>query len=355
MSLLDKKDEVKKVDRKGMYDLILKFPSQIEDAFKIAESVSISKIDPNKVKNIVVAGMGGSAIGGDLVRSYLFDQIKVPFFISKNYFLPDFVDEKSLVFVSSYSGNTEETLSAYDQAKKRKAQIIALSSGGKLKKLTKNDGFCFVEIPTGYQPRAALGYSFVPILLILSRLKFCPDKKSDVKKTIEFLSENLSLFRMETKVSFNIAKRLAEKIFHKLPIIYSSNDFFDAVAYRWKGQLCENSKILVFSNVFPELGHNELVGWEILSGLEDRLIVIFLKDKDDFLKIKKRMDIVKKIIQDKNVKVVEVESSGPNLLARIFSLIQLGDFVSFYLAILNGVDPTPVRLIDYLKKELEKE
>ncbi len=355
MSLLDEKDLIEKLDPHRMYDLIWKFPSQLEDAFKIAESVDISKIDPAKIENVIVAGMGGSAIGGDLVRSYLFDQIKLPFFICRNYFLPNFSGEKSLVFVSSYSGNTEETISAYDQAKKRNAQIVSLSSGGKTEKKAKEDGFCLVKVPKGYQPRAALGYSFVPILSILSRLGLCPDKKNDIEKTIEFLSENLPLFKIQKKTNDNPAKRLAEKIFQKIPIIYSSNDFFDAVAYRWKGQLCENSKTLAFCNVFPEFNHNELVGWNILSGLEGKLIVIFLKDKGDLLRIKKRMDIVKKIIQNKNFEVVEVESKGPDLLARIFSLIQLGDFVSFYLAILNQVDPTPVEVIDYLKKELEKD
>jgi len=355
MSLLDDKKLIEKYDPKKMYDSISKFPSQLEHAFKIADSVDISKIHSGRIENIALAGLGGSAIGGDLVKSYLFFQMKIPFFICRNYFLPNFVGERSLVFVSSYSGNTEETLSAYDQAKKRKAQIVCISSDGKLEKKAKEDGFCLVQIPSGYQPRAALGYSFVPILWILSRLGFCTDKRKDIQKTIEFLSKNSTGYRVETKTSENPAKRLAERVFHKLPIIYSSHDFFDAVAYRWKGQLCENSKILAFFNVFPEFNHNELVGWNILSGLEDKFLVIFLKDKGDFSRIKKRMEIVKRILQNRNVEVVEVESGGPNLLARIFSLIQLGDFISLYLAILNEVDPTPVEVIDYLKKELGKD
>ncbi|KPL02851.1 MAG: hypothetical protein AMJ90_04695 [candidate division Zixibacteria bacterium SM23_73_2] len=355
MSLLDEKKLLGKFDPGGMYKKILNFPSQLEDALKIAESADISEIDTGKINNIIVAGMGGSAIGGDLVRSYLFDQVKLPFYVCRNYFLPNSVNENSLVFVSSYSGNTEETLSAYDQAKKKKAQILCLSSGGRLEKKAKEDGFSLIKIPTGYQPRAALGYSFVPVLWILSKLGFCSDKRGDIQKTVDFLSENASLYAWETKTQDNLAKKLAEKIMGKLPIIYSSNDFFDVVAYRWKGQLCENSKVLAYSNVFPEFNHNELVGWNILSGLEDKLIVIILKDEGDYLRIEKRMGIVKIIIQDKKVEVVEVESKGTNLLSRIFSLIQLGDFVSLYLAILNRTDPTPVKIIDYLKKELQKD
>jgi len=160
---------------------------------------------------------------------------------------------------------------------------------------------------------------------------------------------------MEKNSSENKAKELALKLHHKLPIIYASVDFFDAVAYRWKCQINENSKMLAYSNIFPEFNHNELVGWNILNGWEDKLIVIMLKDKNDHPRIKRRIQIVKEILLDKKICVIEVESKGENLLSRILSLIQLGDFVSFYLAILNRVNPTPVEVIDYLKGELAKE
>jgi len=355
MSVLDDINQIRKIDKDGMYRLIVDFPNQLEYALKISKKVDLKRINAKKIENIVVAGMGGSAIGGDLVRSYLAEEINLPFFVCKNYTLPKFVSQESLVFVSSYSGNTEETLSAYQDAKKRKAQIISICTSGKLKEFTLKDGFPLVEIPKGLPPRAALGYGFGPILLILSHLKLIKNKVNEIRKTIEFLSKNVTQYKMEKNSSENKAKELALKLHHKLPIIYASVDFFDAVAYRWKCQICENSKMLAYSNIFPEFNHNELVGWNILNGWEDKLIVIMLKDRGDHPRIKRRIQIVKEILLDKKICVIEVESKGENLLSRILSLIQLGDFVSFYLAILNRVNPTPVKVIDFLKSKLAKE
>jgi glucose/mannose-6-phosphate isomerase len=159
---------------------------------------------------------------------------------------------------------------------------------------------------------------------------------------------------MELESEKNSAKKIASELHKKLPIIYAATDHFDAVSTRWKGQICENAKMLAFNNVFPEFNHNELVGWKILSEYRDDLIVVILKDRDDHPRIKTRMEIVKGIIEKEKVEVIEVESCGDSLLSHIFSLIQLGDFVSFYLAILNREDPTPVKVIDFLKNELAK-
>ncbi|MCK4427988.1 MAG: bifunctional phosphoglucose/phosphomannose isomerase [candidate division Zixibacteria bacterium] len=355
MYLLDNINQIKKIDQNGMYDLIYQFPSQFEDALNITERVKLPDWGTSQIKNIVVAGLGGSAIGGDLVRSYLAEKLDIPFFICRNYTLPHFVDESTLVFISSYSGNTEETLSAYDDAQKRKAKILTISSGGKVKEKPLQYKITYVNIPKGFQPRAALGYSFVPILVMLERLGFVRGEKDQIKGTKEFLSSNRSKYRMELPVEESFAKRIALELHKKLPIIYAATDHFDAVSTRWKGQICENAKMLAFNNLFPEFNHNELVGWKILSGYRDDLIVVILKDEDDHPRIKTRMEIVKGIIEKEGVKAVVVESRGETLLSRMFSLIQLGDFVSFYLAILNKEDPTPVKVIDFLKNELAKE
>lgn len=354
MSLLDNPAIVKKTDAKNMYGLIYEFPSQLQHALKIAQELPLPPLKSNQIQSIVVTGMGGSAIGGDLIRSYLASELKLPFFILRNYTVPNFVDADTLTFVSSYSGDTEETLSAYQHLTKIGAKIVSISSGGELLRLSEKDGFPFLTIPTGYPPRAALGYSFVPILVFLERMGFISGKIKDLEKTIVFLSSRRENFSIGKGSERNNAKNIANELFGKLPIIYSGTDHFDTVGYRWKGQICENSKMICFNNVFPEFNHNELVGWEILSGLQDKIVAIILKDHQDHPQIKKRMEIVKGIFQKKGVKVIELESEGENLLSRIFSLIQLGDFVSFYLAILNQVDPTPVKLIDYLKSELAK-
>jgi glucose/mannose-6-phosphate isomerase len=354
MHLLDDINEIKKIDPDGMYDLIYQFPSQFEDALNTAQAPKLPDWNASQIQNILLAGLGGSAIGGDLVRSYLAERLNIPFFICRNYTLPHFVGESSLVFISSYSGNTEETVSAYDDAQRRKAKILTLSSGGKVEEKSLENRITWVNIPGGLPPRAALGYSFVPVLVMLERLGLADGEKDQIKRTGEFLSSNRLKYRLESGVRENPAKRLALQLHQKLPIIYAATDHFDAVSTRWKGQICENAKMLAFNNVFPEFNHNELVGWKILSEYGDDLIVVILKDEDDHPRIKKRMKIVKGIIEKKKVRVIEVESCGETLLSRIFSLIQLGDFVSLYLAILNRDDPRPVKVIDFLKNELAK-
>lgn len=355
MHPLDETEKIKKIDQGGMYDFIYKFPSQFEDALELTKETQLPDWDKSQIKSIVVAGLGGSAIGGDLVRSYLTERLDIPFFISRNYTLPNFVGSSSLVFVSSYSGNTEETLSAFEDASRRDAKIICITSNGKVENISSEEKIPCVLLPKGFQPRAALGYSFVPILTMLERLGFVQGEEDNIKKTKEFLISNRNKYLIEVNTEKNEAKKLATKLHRRLPIIYASNDHFDAVCTRWKGQFCENAKMLAFNNVFPEFNHNELVGWKVLSDYQDDLMVVILKDKEDHPRIQRRMEIVKGIIEKQKVEVIEEESHGENLLARIFSLIQLGDFTSFYLAILNEEDPTPVKVIDYLKNELAKQ
>jgi len=355
MYTLDSREEIKKIDQSGMYEVIYNFPAQFEDGLKRAKEIHLPRWGRRQVRNIVVAGLGGSAIGGDLVRSYLAKDICIPFAICRNYTLPHWVLPATLVFVSSYSGNTEETLSAFQDALQRGAKIICLTSDGKVEEISSKEKIPCVLLPKGYQPRAALGYSFVPILVLLERLGFVEDEEENLRKAKEFLEENRNKYQVEVDMQNNPAKTLATKLHKKLPIIYASNDYFDAVSTRWKGQFCENAKMLAFNNVFPEFNHNELVGWKVLSDYRDDLIVVILKDSGDHPRIQKRMEIVKGIIEKLKVEVIEVESTGENLLSRMFSLIQLGDFTSFYLSILNGEDPSPVKVIDFLKNKLAKE
>ncbi len=354
MHPLDDREKTKRIDRGGMYDRIYDFPSQFEDALGLTRQTSLPRWGKNQIKNIVVAGLGGSAIGGDLVRSYVAERLDIPFLICRNYTLPNFVDSSSLVFVSSYSGNTEETISAFEDASKRKAKIICISTNGQVERISSEQKIPCVRLPKGFQPRAALGYSFVPILTMLEELGLVRGEEEHIRETKDLLEENRNRFRIEVDAEKNQAKKLATKLHGRLPIIYASDDHFDAVSYRWKGQFCENAKMLAFSNVFPEFNHNELVGWKVLFDYRDYLIVIMLRDKEDHPRIGRRMEIVKHIIEKMKVEVIEIRSRGESLLSRMFSLIQLGDFVSFYLAILNQQDPSPVDVIDYLKNELAK-
>lgn len=341
-----------KYDTLGMYDKIVGFPGQLREGFEIGKSAALPDIDISKVRNIVVCGLGGSAIGGDLVRTFLAYRIKTPFNIIRHYTLPEYVGQDTLCIISSYSGNTEETLSAYQDAKTRGARIFAITSGGKLKQQCDQDGYSSIIIPPGFPPRAALGYSFMPMLVILSRLGLFENIDDDIEAAIEFLSKNIDNYLMHDPD--NMAICTAQSLHNKMTVVYGGQDYFDAVAVRFKGQICENAKVPAFFNFFPEFNHNELVGWGLVDEFKDKLAVVILRDQDDHPRVSIRVGIVAKILREKGVEVIEYKSTGPNLLARMFSLIQYGDFVSLYLALLNKINPTPVEVIDYLKKELDK-
>ncbi|MFQ3597472.1 MAG: bifunctional phosphoglucose/phosphomannose isomerase [Chloroherpetonaceae bacterium] len=347
MSISEK--TIRAVDKSQMNLRIQNLYQQFETAFTILNEKS--KISKSKVKSIVVTGLGGSAIGGDLVRTYVSGECAVPILVNRNYTLPAFVDASTLVVISSYSGNTEETLSAYHDAIKRKAQIFCITSGGKVEELALKHKHYTVKIPPGAPPRTAIGYSLVPMLQTLAKFGFIGDKQKEIAETAQYLKEK-SLAYADFKNKQNFAVHLAKKCFGKLPIIYTSDDFTSAVGVRWKGQICENAKMLAYSNVFPELNHNELVGWNQYKDLLKKTTVIMLHDKSDHPRTAFRMGVTKSIIKKYASDVIDVESEGKSLLTRLFSLILLGDWVSYYLSILNGVDATPVKSIDFLKESL---
>lgn len=335
-----------------MLELLLDFPAQCRYASSIAQD---TKIDFTKrdFKNIVFSGLGGSAIGADLVKSYLYFESKFPISVVREYELPAYVDSSTLVFVSSYSGNTEETLSAYSQALAKGSHIIAFSSGGKLKEYAARDKITFIEIPKGLPPRAALGYSSIVPLGVLAKLGLIKSIEGTLDEMIRTLEElRDKCLKPAIAQKDNIAKYIATRLFNKLTFIYSSSVHFDAVATRFRGQLNENSKALALTHVFPEMNHNEIVGWENPKKLFKNFVVIMLRDKYMHPRVALRMDITKEVIQKEGVNVLEIWSRGQGLLSRIFSLIYIGDFISFYLAILYGIDPTPVDKVNYLKRRL---
>jgi glucose/mannose-6-phosphate isomerase len=342
---------IKRYDKSNMKQLLQEFPQQIEDAVVIGRAATVP-YKASTIRNVVVSGLGGSAIGGDLLRSYIAEDLKVPFIVNRHYFVSEFVDQNSLVIISSYSGNTEETIAAHHDASKRKAKVLCISSNGETERLAKKMKQPFIKIPKGYPPRAALGYSFFAPLIALTKMKLISSRENDIKETIALLKRKSRMYSSLGKQ--NAALRIAKQLHGKLPIIYSSADRFDVVNLRWRGQLAENAKVLAFGHVLPEMNHNELVGWKVLRKQMKDLAVVFLRDKEDHDRVQLRMKIMNKIVKEYAGIVIEVESEGKSLLARMFSLIYLGDWISYYLAILNATDPTPVKVIDYLKNELSK-
>jgi glucose/mannose-6-phosphate isomerase len=345
-------EEIFAVDTSNMYNLIKGFPQQVEEAIAIGNAAKL-KLNTSRVQSVVLNGLGGSAIGGDLLKSYLAGELAVPFTVNRHYVLPKFVGPSTLVIISSYSGNTEETTTAFREAIKRKAKILCISSGGDVSRLAKKHKLPLIQIPGGLPPRAALGYSFFPLLIALSKLGLIKNKAKEIKEALDLLRTKSDEYG-NPDASANRAIQIAQLLQKKIGVVYSSVERFDAVATRWRGQMAENGKSLMFGHVLPEMNHNELVGWKALTEQMREMQVILLRDKDDHQRVRIRMDATKGVIAGHTSHITEVWSEGTSLLARIFSLVFLGDWTSYYLAILHGVDPTPVRVIDYLKEELAK-
>ncbi|MBI5474189.1 MAG: bifunctional phosphoglucose/phosphomannose isomerase [Ignavibacteriae bacterium] len=344
--------DIHAVDPSGMYELIKGFPRQVEEAIAIGNAATI-RLDVRRIENIVLCGLGGSAIGGDLLRSYLASELKAPFIVNRNYTLPAFVGKRTLVIISSYSGNTEETNACHKEAIKRGAKILCISSGGLVEKIAKQRKQPHIKVPGGPSPRAALGYSFFPLLIALTKLKLIKDKSRDIKETLALLKQKAEEY-CTPESSTNTALHLAAKLERRIGVIYSATERLDAINTRWRGQMAENAKSLTWGHVLPEMNHNELVGWNVLKEQMSRMQVFFLRDQDDHKRVQVRMDITKGVVHQHTDHITDIWSEGRSMLARMFSLIHLGDWVSFYLAILHGVDPMPVKVIDYLKEELAK-
>ena len=352
---IDGLQTIEKIDRSKMRKLLLEFPLQCKKAIQIGDNLNIPKNYFQKRRGIVICGMGGSAIGGEILKTLLSKKIKVPIFVNRDYALPQYIDEKILVFTVSYSGNTEETLSAYTEAKKRKCLVVSISSGGKLRKLSREDKIFSITIPPGMPPRTALGYLFIPVLKTLEKLGWVEKKDYNYNELLEILSVIRDRCSPEVPLRKNFAKSTAYELLGKIPLIYGVEGETDATAYRLKTQFNENSKIIAFWNVFPELNHNEIVGLTGVGKVNLReFYPIFIRDEGENERIKKRIEITQSIMKEKGIRWREIWSEGKNLLTKTLSSIYIGDWISFYLAILQEVDPTSIKMIDLFKKQLSK-
>ena len=340
------------IDPDNMYQSIYDFPDHIVQALDIGRTINFHNTYDN-IQNIVIAGMGGSAIGGDVVKLLTKNELKVPFVISRNYKLPNWVNENTLVICSSYSGDTEETLDSFDDSLNKGAKIIGISTGGTLTKLLIENKLDVVTIPSGLQPRAALALSFVPMLCLLNKLGFISSNSiKDLNSTVSLLNDFRDKYSNQNEQNPTYA--IAQRIYKTIPIIYGENEYTGIIALRWKGQLSENSKMLAFCNDLPEMNHNEIVGWENNSALMDNISVIWLKDKDDHPRIISRQTATKDIIGKIAAKHEVVSLQGDTQVERLLHLVHYGDWLSYWCAILHKTDPTPVTKIDHLKRILSK-
>lgn len=350
---MDEIGELKKrYDAYDMFGMISAMPDHLEQGVDIGDRANLMGLESETFGSVVLAGMGGSAIGGDLLKSLFISDIEIPFVVQRHYRMPKFVNKKTLVICSSYSGNTEETLSAFDDALERGAKIVVISTGGKIAAEAVANRIPVIAIPEGFPPRAALGYSFAPLAIILARLGLCENAEADIRSAARNMKERLPLYAPDN--AKNPALELARKLEGRIPVIYAAQDSFDAVAYRFKGQICENAEALAFSNQLPESNHNELVGWGGAKEPAGNFLIIMIKDAGDHRRISKRFDITEQYLRDKGIEVMELSMREGPRITRAFCMIQLVDFCSYYLALLRGVDPYPVAAIDFLKERMSR-
>lgn len=327
-----------------MDKLIERFPAQLAEALDIGQAATINAHD-KPINKIYVAGIGGSGIGGDFVAELVRAECKVPYLVGKGYDIPAYVDENTLAVISSYSGNTEETISSFEQILTTGAKVICVASGGKIIAKAQELGLDYIKVPGNWpSPRACLGFSLVQQLFILEKLGFISGATAKgIKTSIDLLKYDVDSIKAEAKI-------IANKLYGKTAIIYTT-DRMESVAMRLRQQINENAKLLCWHNVIPEMNHNELVGWK---DERNDVAVLFLRNKDDFKRNALRININKDIMSKLSGTVIEAYSKGSTLAEKMMYFVHLGDWVSWYMSELHGVDSIEVDVIDYLKGELSK-
>lgn len=349
---LDDPQVFQRYDTEGMLARLHELPAQCQQAWQTATRFSLPA-GYSQVDEVVILGMGGSAIGGDLVRSLASSEARIPVLVHRGYDLPAFVDERTMVIASSYSGNTEETLLSFSQALGTLAKKLAITTGGKLKAIAEENNIPVFSFNYKAQPRAALPFSFLPILYFLAHLGLLNVRVKDVLGMADEL-EKLSQEINETALlASNPAKQLAQRLYGYLPVIYGAGITAE-VAHRWKTQINENSKAWAFYEVFPELNHNAVVGYQFPAELAGKTKVLLLRSPSLQQRIKLRYKVTCQLLDRAKINHEFVDGRGDSPLSQMMSLILFGDYVSYYLAILYKIDPSPVKSIDFLKKQLAK-
>ena len=326
-----------------MKRLVNIFTEQLEEALLIGQKTKLNLCSA-PIKNVVITGLGGSGIGGKIATQLVSDQLSVPVTINNEYSLPGFVNENTLVIVSSFSGNTEETLEALKIAQEKKAEIACITSGGKLAEIAKENNYNLLVLPLAFSPRAMLTYSVIQQFFLLSHYDLIDDSFiKDTKNTIALLNDELDDIK-------DLAHQTALALNSKTAVIYIESAL-EGVAVRMRQQINENAKSLGWHHVIPEMNHNELVGW---AGGKEEYAVVMLRSSYEHYRSSVRMDISKGIIEKYTSTLVEVKAKGQSKIEQAFYHILFGDWTSVFLAELNKVDDVEVKVIDYLKSELAK-
>jgi glucose/mannose-6-phosphate isomerase len=326
-----------------MNNYISDFTNQLNDALSIGISSKFNSAKSD-INNILICGLGGSGIGGSIITDIVNDVISVPILATKGYEVPNFVNKNTLVIACSYSGNTEETIEAVEKCLKTNAEVSVITSGGKLKEIALEKNLNHIIIPGGHPPRAMFGYGFTELFFVLKNYNLINnDFENDFENAISLLDKEKENIK-------KLASSIAKKLYKKTPVIYTSEGF-EGVAIRFRQQMNENSKMLCWHHVVPEMNHNELLGWRTNV---DGLAVVYLRNKNDYYRNQTRVDINKSVINKYTEDILEIWSKGNSLIETSLYHINVGDWVSWYLSELNNVDAIEIDVINFLKDRLSK-
>ena len=326
-----------------MKTLVENFPAQLREALQIGEDAQLNG-PKQESKNVLITGLGGSGIGGTIAAEFLFNESKIPIIVNKDYFLPAFVNEDTLVIVCSYSGNTEETIQAFESAIKKNAMIACITSGGKLAEIAIAKNYDRIIIPGGMPPRSCLGYSLVQLFYVLNKYGIAGNS---FKKNF---ANAISLLENEKNIILDEAQKLADYFTGKIPVIYAVEGY-NGVATRFRQQINENSKMLCWHNILPEMNHNELVGW---ASKNDNLAVLILRNNTDYSRSQARLEISSEVFKKYTPHVRELWSKGESHIEKALYLIHLTDYISVFIAEKRKIDAMEVNIINHLKGELSK-
>jgi glucose/mannose-6-phosphate isomerase len=351
--LLDELEEIRNIDQDNIIEIFLNFPENIEQALDLARGTALDdSIQSSSISNIVITGIGGSAIGGDILNAWLMDQLDVPIMVNRDYTIPGFANANTLLIGVSYSGNTQETLTAVEEAHKRNCKIVCVTSGGQLEEFCIKNQISVIKIPSGMPPRSATAFLLFPLAVILEKLKLV-DPQSEITSTLGTLRKLRDELKPEVPLDTNPGKQIALKIKDSFPLTFGYG-FLLPIARRLKTQFNENSKILAGFGSFPESSHNDIIGWaEDEEYVKQQFSVIYLRSDNEPEKVTRQIEYTKGL-QEGHVNVVlELKAPKGTRLEQMLYLLYLGDFISIYLAILRGIDPTPITAIDQMKKALK--
>jgi len=349
-SVIESVERIRAADPEDMLGRIKELGKQIRDAWKIAMTSTLPPAYAD-VRNITVTGMGGSAIGGDLAAALLADELKVPMSVHRDYGLPAYVGRDSLVIASSYSGNTEETLSAFEEARKRGAKVLALTTGGTLATQARASNYPVVTFSYKARPRATLGYSLGLVLGSLTRLGLVRDLSGDLDAAVADLAKLEE--RVHEGARTNDAKKLAIELYGRIVFAYGAG-VMGVMARRVKGQWNENAKNWSAYDVMSELNHNAVVGFPNPQIAREAISVLMLRSDRDNPRHKIRFDVTRELLDRASIQHKSLQFAGSNMLSEVLQMTLFTDYVTFYVALLNGADPSPNTSIDYLKERLAK-